>query len=85
MASASQLLEPRLRAEGGAWGRDKLFLPGSPLRRGDRTGLEPQLSTADNIHMSVHQCVSMRGWVCVEKERFGFGDVTVCVFVWVGW
>lgn len=61
-------------AEGGAWGRDKLFLPWSPLRRGDRTGLEPQLSTADNIHMSVRACVV--GWmcVCVEMERLGLGD-----------
>lgn len=71
MASASQLPEPRHGAEGGAWGRDKLSLPWSPLRRGDRTGLKPQLSTADNIHMSVCVCVCVRldGWVCVEEER----------------
>ena len=75
MASASQLPEPRHGAEGGAWGRDKLFLPWSPLRRGDRTGLKPQLSTADNIHMSVCVCVCvcvwLDGWVCVEEERLG--------------
>ncbi len=87
MASASQLPEPRHGTEGGAWGRDKLFLPWSPLRRGDRTGLEPQLSTADNIHMSVRVClcvcvcvcVWLNGWVCVENERLDLADVSVCV------
>lgn len=63
MASASQLPEPRRGAEGGAWGRDKLFLPWSLLRHGNRTGLEPQLSTADNIHMSVHARVCVCGYM----------------------
>lgn len=56
MASASLLLKPRHGAEGRAWGQDKLFLPRSPLRRGDWRGLEPQLSTTDSIHRSVHVC-----------------------------
>lgn len=70
MASASQLPEPRHGAEGGAWGRDKPFLPWSPQRHGDRTGLEPQLSTTDNIHMSV-TCVCACGWMdgCVLRGR----------------
>lgn len=79
MASASQLLEPRHRAEGGAWGRDKLFLPWSLVRRGDRTGLQPQLSTADNIHMSVCPCVCV---VVCWREGFVVGDVTVYVCLW---
>lgn len=68
MASASQLPEPRRGAEGGAWGRDKLFLPWSLLRHGNRTGLEPQLSTADNIHMSVHArvCVWLHEWLLMR-------------------
>lgn len=84
MASASQLPEPRHGAEGGAWGRDKLFLPWSPLRRGDRTGLEPQLSIADNIHRSVRGCMCVIGWIGVQKETLGLGDVSVCV-PGVGW
>lgn len=53
MASASQPKQPRHGAEGGAWGRDKLFLPWSVRRHGDLTSLEPQLSNTDKIHMSV--------------------------------
>lgn len=71
MASASQLLEPRHGAEGGAWGWDKLFYPWSLPRRGDRTGLEPQLSIADNIHMC---------WMCFGKMLLLGGlSVSVCV------
>lgn len=71
MASASQLPEPRHGAEGGAWGWDKPFYPWSLPRRGDRTGLEPQLSTADNIHMC---------WMCFEKMLLlGGFSVSVCV------
>lgn len=76
MASASQLLEPRHGAEGGAWGQDKLFHPRSLTRRGDRTGLEPQLRAADKIHMSVSVCAEEEGafkwcvWICAH-ERSG--------------
>lgn len=56
MASAFLLPQPRHRAEGRAWGRDKLFLPWSALLRGDWRGLEPQLSTTDSIHRSIHVC-----------------------------